>query len=405
MPECIASGPLQFEVATQGDDFQIRRLLRQSPMHGNVSISLEREPDYFTEARAFEPKTAEAVEGDGGSANASLKRGFNATQWHTIVARDRGRVVCAGSCTIRSRFVNGRPSRVGYLGGLRLDTTYAGRFDILRRGYQFFAELQAKAPADFYFTSIAEDNLRARRFLERGVSGMPRYEFVGDFVTLIIPLRKSRGRSALGAASPPEMLVPERAETGGVAREFLSFVNHQNSRFQFAPSWSPHDLTALTQLGLRMSDVCVLRNGGQIAATGALWDQRSFKQTVIRGYKLWLMFSRFALNAFARLANYPRLPRPGETLATAFVSHAATLPERAADLMKVLRCLCGAASERKIQLLTLGFAATDPRLELIRATFRCREYRSRIYVVRWPGFGGRAAEFDGRLLAPEVSLL
>jgi len=41
----------------------------------------------------------------------------------------------------------------------------------------------------------------------------------------------------------------------------------------------------------------------------------------------------------------------------------------------------------------------------VRAKFRCREYHSRIYIVRWPDLGGSAIELDGRVLAPEVALL
>jgi hypothetical protein len=403
--EFVGSGLVKFEVATPVDDFEIRRLLRESPMPGNVSISLEREPDYFTEARAFDLKSAKVAEDRAGSANVSSQGGAVGTQWHTIVARDTGRVVCVGSCTIRPRFVNGQPLRVGYLGGLRLDAAYAGRFDVLRRGYQLFADLQAEAPADFYFTSIAEDNARARRFLERGVVGMPRYEFVGGFVTLIIAAGRASGGAAVESAGPLGTLQPDGAETPAVAEQVLSFLNHRNSELQFAPAWSPEDLTALGQLGFRISDAYVLRNGGRIVATGALWDQRGFKQTVIRGYRPWLAFSRFALDGFARLANHPRLPPVGGVLASAFVSHLATAPEQQTALVEVLCRLRASASERQIQLLALGFATSDPRLATIRAKFRCREYYSRIYVVNWPGLGRSAAELDGRLLAPEVSLL
>src|SRR5437016_827244 len=135
----------QFAVATEADDAEIRRLLRENPMPGRISLSLEREPCYFAGARL--PGEAK----------------------QTIIAREEGRIVCVGNCVIRERFVNGEPRRVGYLGGLRLDAQYAGRFDIVRRGYEFFHQLQAGAPADFYFTSIAADNERARTFLERGL--------------------------------------------------------------------------------------------------------------------------------------------------------------------------------------------------------------------------------------------
>src|SRR6185503_2625474 len=139
------AGRVEFGVATKADDPDIRRLLRDNPMPGKVSLSLEREPDYFADA------------------------GLPGEIKQSIVARQDGRLLCTGSCVIRQRFVNGQPRRVGYLGGLRLDAPYAGRFDILRRGYEFFRELQTGAAADFYFTSIAADNERARKFLEAGL--------------------------------------------------------------------------------------------------------------------------------------------------------------------------------------------------------------------------------------------
>jgi hypothetical protein len=63
------------------------------------------------------------------------------------------------------------------------------------------------------------------------------------------------------------------------------------------------------------------------------------------------------------------------------------------------------AAGRRIEFLTLGLAANDPSLALLRRKFKCREYRSRVYVVRWPGLGGSASELDGRCLGPEVALL
>src|SRR5438309_323772 len=91
------SSRTQFAVATRADDEDIRRLLRENPMPGRISLSLEREPDYFTDTHLPE-ETKQA-----------------------IIAREKGRLVCVGHCAVRQRFVNGQPRRVGYLGGLRLD--------------------------------------------------------------------------------------------------------------------------------------------------------------------------------------------------------------------------------------------------------------------------------------------
>jgi hypothetical protein len=363
-----------FEVATGADDADIRRLLRENPMPGKILLSFEREPDYFADA---------SLPGESKQ---------------TIVARDGGRVVCVGSCSIRLRFVNGTPRRVGYLGGLRLDARHVGRSDVLRRGYEFFHELQADSPADFYFTSIAADNERARRFLERGLPRMPRYEFVGEFVTMVVP---TRGRllpwSRRGPAGPT-VRTPDAAE-------LVSRVNDCNRDYQFAPSWSVDEPFTLGQVGLQSGSFrCVQANGCGIAA-GALWDQRAFKQTVIRGYAPWLTAARPVLNVLNHIMTGSRLPSVGETVANAFVSHLAVAPGDSRSMVALVDELRRIGAQCRIEFLTLGFAANDPRLEAARHQFRGREYRTRLYVVSWSDVGCAARALDGLVLAPEVALL
>jgi len=105
---------------------------------------------------------------------------------------------------VRERFINGRPMRVGYLGGLRLDASCRGRTSILLRGYEFFRKLHEEgAGPPIYLTSILGDNLPARRLLERGLRGMPTYRFLGEFVTLVIG-RRNLG-SCVGASPRPEI--------------------------------------------------------------------------------------------------------------------------------------------------------------------------------------------------------
>jgi hypothetical protein len=363
------SGRIGFAVARADDDADIRRLLRENPMPGVISLSLEREPSYFADAR------------------------LPGETKQTIIARAGGRVVCTGSCTIRQRFVNGLPRRVGYLGGLRLDAGCGGRFDILRRGYEFFHELQTVAPADFYFTSIATDNHRARTLLERGLPGLPRYEFIGEFVTVLL---STAGRRTVSSQS---------AMPASSAEQIIARLNENNCQYQFAPCWSEDEFSALQTLGLQLDDFHSFRDGTHVLASAALWDQRPFKQTVIRGYGPSLARIRPLSNLVARFTGGIRLPAIGETLANAFVTHLAGASERPDVLKKLLANLCGAAAQRGIGLLTLGFAANDPRLALVRRHFRGREYRSRLYVVRWPECGRAANELDGRILAPEVALL
>lgn len=360
---------LCYALATRADDPAIRRLLRENPMRGAISLALEREPDYF---RGTDLAGAEDT---------------------TLLAFEGGRLRCMGHCSTRRRWLNGQIRRVGYLGALRLDATAAGRVDILRRGYEAFDDARRASPADFYFTSIAADNVRARRLLERGLRGLPRYDYLTDFTTLVIPTAGCAGRPplTLGAAHPDEL---------------ATFLNAAGRHTQLAAAWTPDDLRALSRHDLPLDQIRVLRDDrGEITATAALWDQRGFRQTVIRGYAPALTCVRPAVNALARLFARPdwHLPRPHSILAHAFVSplHVAAGHERL--LAPFLAALGHEARERGIAYLTLGFSSGHPLLAIVRERFRARAYLSRLYRVRWPG------EPDGVLepfpFLPEVALL
>jgi hypothetical protein len=363
------AGEAFFDVATSADDPEIRRLLRGNPMQGQISLSLEREPSFFADAD-LPTETKQ-----------------------TIVAREHGRIVCMGSCAMRLRFIGGEQRRVGYLGALRLDGSVAGRFDILRRGYEFFRQLQNETTADVHFTSIAADNQRARRFLERGLRGMPRYQFIDEFVTAVIPLSKCRAK------------VPHSRADKATLEEIGAFLNQNNRHYQLAPCWSAAELGALSSLGLNSEDFHVIRRGAEIAGCAALWDQRSFKQTVLRKYSFWLSLLRPLINAGAWLAQRAQLPKPGTALPHAFVSHVAVTPGDPDALLTLISAVSAQARQRKIDWLTVGFAANDPRLATVRAHLPCREYRSRIYLVHWPESTRLSLDLADGCLAPETALL
>lgn len=343
----LSRSRVQFAEATHADDAAIRHLLRETPMDGAVSLTLQREPDYFADANI------------PGEAN------------QTIIAREHGEVVCVGSCVTRDLSVNGIPHRVGYLSGLRLAAAQAGRFDILRRGYQVFCELQRDHPADFYFTSILRDNMRARAFLERSIPGLPKYGFLTDYATLIIPSKLGKVPAAWGTL-------------------------HRccNDLHQFASVWTNEQLSALEYLGLKAANVVSVDG-----ASAALWDQRCFKQAVIRRYPWWLRLARPIINAL----RLEQLPRAGETLSNALVCGlTAADPNVAIAILSALRFL---AAQLGIHYISLGLSGRDPRFEMIRRAFPCRIYWSRIYLVHWPGVGGTPADLDSRLVSPELAFL
>ncbi len=175
-------------------------------------------------------------------------------------------------------------------------------------------------------------------------------------------------------------------------------LNQEQRACQFAPVWSwneihPEDFR-----------VACSREGAPVAC-GALWDQRSIKQTVVRGYSRSLRWARPFVNFVAPFLRSPRLPRIGTPLSSAFISHLAARPDQPELLVHLVSLLRESAHASGIRYLVLGLDSRDPRLARLRKAFHPREYVSRIYVVHWKDGAALAQSLDDRLLAPEVALL
>ncbi len=359
----------RFSVATANDNAAIRRLLRENPMPGAISLSLEREPDYFRGADI------------GGAED------------ETILVSERDKLVCMGRCSLRTSWINGAPQRVGYLAELRLDASAQGRFDLLRRGYRYFQELHESDPPRCYFTSIAADNDRARRLFESGRKGLPTYEFLGEFVTLLVAVP----RRAMTGKLRVEVGAPERVE------EMADVLNQQAKAQQLAAVWTAASLRSLAKHGLPLDRFQLVLEGGKIIACGALWDQRAFRQTVIRSYSFSLSTARPLINLAAQLFGTPHLPSVDTTLSHAFLSPLGFEAGRESILADFVESFFPSATRLRLEFLTLGMPAQDPRLNSLRRRFSTRAYHSRLYRVSWPG--GVSAPLKQASAFPDVALL
>lgn len=364
----------QFALAEARHEPALRRLLRECPMPGQISLSLQREPNYF-DAAAIESR-----------------------EHHALVAMRGDQAVAMGSISVQKRFYNGQPMRMGYLGGLRLHPTCQGRFEILRLGYRLFRSLHDRLDVPFYLTSVAADNVGAIRFLERNLPGMPVYQHVGDLGTALIRSAKRK--------KPNTSLCDVRQGQPELRPAIVAHLCETMSHFQFAPVWTAAEMDRqIGKHGLRDCDFQLLLEQGRVQACGALWDQRAFKQVVVSRYSTSMKMLRHAYNGYARATGRVRLPRPNVTLSQGFVSHLSVPVDRFDLLQCMLDLLRSAAHRRNIESLAIALDARDPRLRWLGAELHARVYYTRLYVVHWPDAPGVFKLSDGRLMYPEVALL
>ena len=368
---------MRFELALGEDEPAIRRLLRRTPIPGDITLSLEREP------------------------SAHIANSVASKHTQILVARteDNGEVVAMGVRGVMDWYVNGTPSKIGYLGQLRVDPSYRARPRLLLRGYAKFKELhEADGCTQIYATTIMADNMPARRALESPMKGMPRYKHIDDLVTLAITTRTGSPMSLPG--------VQIADATMGDSKEIEECLARYGSRYQFTPVWSQ---TVLKDPGrmrdLQVNDFILARRNDKVVGCVALWDQRNFKQTVVRGYSWQLACVRPAANVLSRLIGSPRLPPIGEQLDMAYVSHIAVDGDDPEVLEILLRRALARAAEKGVTLVSLGFSHRNVLAEFVAARFRARKYHSRIYVVFWPDGADTAAAIKSIPSHLEVAIL
>ncbi len=364
---------LVIDRATEEDDEEIRSLLRRMPMEGDIRLTFEREPD---------SRLSATIEGD---------------RHHAFVAKDaQGRIRGLCSRSVRPVWLNGRPARVGYLGQLRLEVPLGGSLRPIVDGFAACSLTRQSDELPFDLTSIMSDNRRARRVLERGLSGLPRYRQLSGFKTFLFTGRQRARRS------DPALRI-ERASPDAAPR-IASFLQSQYQRFQFAPVWSESDLASeeVTR-DLRIDDFLVATMEERIVGCAALWDQSRFRQTVVRGYSSRLGRARHLVNLGMKLTGRPLLPEVGSPIRFGAISHFAVDVDSPDVALSLLGEIIQVASTKAFDYVVLGLADGHPLSGVVEDSLVSRTLSSILYTVHYDGADMPAP--DGRPAHVEVATL
>ncbi len=368
-PKIVLVGP-----ANEPD---LRRLLRDTPLSGDIRLALEREPNAFEAA---------AVSGD---------------EYQLILGYDEPgrRVLGAGARFELDAYINGQPQRIGYLGELRVAGGLRQRRKLLLAGYDALRRQHETGSARIYLTTIIETNTAARRLLEAGLGGMPTYRPLESMVTFTIPAKRGAARKRSPSPAPVTACEDQLPE---IAAKLADHGRH----YQFYPVWSESALASGQRCrALSAQDFVLCRKGDRLAGCLALWDQRSFKQTVITGYAERLDRLRPLFNLVAPLLGRPRLPSPGSRLESGFLSHVACDPDDAGTMEAMIRYACRGALQRGLDYVMIAFAERNPLTAMIRDRFSCHSYASVVYAAYWEDGRDTADSLDGRMPHAEVAIL
>ena len=358
-----------YRVASLADEEAIKTTLRDNEMASWVSLSTEHEPSYFASADLFgHRKTIVAVK-----ENSSTSAGM-------------------GSYALMPVHVNGNVVTGGYLGQLRVRPEFRNRFRAIRNAYQALKVIsQSQGDTPIWFTSIASQNLAAKRLLEANLKHMPAYQPVGEMITMALSATGGTGRNVMRAA--------ERADIPALT----AFYNQSARRYQYSPALSEAWLGSLDgRHGLSLDDFWVLKDRGTIRACFALWDQRKLKQSVVRGYRFPLALLRRPYNALARLTRRVTLPPVGEPISYLFVAFLGFEGNAQSDRRIVIDSARALVKARNAPIAMLGVSAQSDMVDELRSVPKVT-YHTTIESVTWPE--DAAVPLDGRMVQPEIAIL
>ncbi|MES3021888.1 MAG: hypothetical protein V4857_09935 [Pseudomonadota bacterium] len=274
-----------FTLAEPEDDAQLRARMAQDWMDGDIAVSFRREPNYFAGCR---------LQGD---------------MAQVIVCRDiaRDKIVGLGSRCSSTMYIDGKPTRAGYLADLRGDPEYR-KGTLLARGYRLLRNLHEDDLLPVYYTVIYDTNAVALRNLVGGRAGLPSYVPMGRILTPALHLDMRKPALALPG-------VQLRRARGDELGAIVAFLNRQLSSRQFAPVYREQDFLASGRCsGLGAEDFFLALRDGEIVGTIAAWDQAAIRQTHIERYSRTLRLLRPFYQIASALSPLKPLPPVGSRI-------------------------------------------------------------------------------------------
>ncbi len=367
---------IQIRSAHFGDNAKIAELFRVCSFGTQIQLTLERSPSFFQSL---------CVEGE---------------KIETIVAEHSasGRIAACGVRAEKQAFLNGALQTTGYLGLCRIHPEYQHR-RVLASGFRFLKKLHLQGRAHVYLTTISEDNSEALKILTSERAGLPRYQPWGELISSIIK------PSNFIRLKDDTHLTLRKASKADLP-ELLSFLNAQGREKQFFPCYRENDFVAGGLLsGLTIENIFLAFDGKQIVGSLAVWDQRSYKQMMVRGYSPRLNLLRKAYNLIAPVLRRPSLPAIGQPIP--IVAGALSCVER--NEPSIFQALLREALRKLHQynpknLFLLSLHKSDPLLKVLQPLPHWK-YGSHLYLAHWADGSEIVKSLDSRIPYVETGAL
>lgn len=340
-------------MADCSDDPALQRILRESPMPGEISVAFCRQPSYFFGA------------------------GVQGKFYQVPVARDRLNGEITGFITraVKSVFINGEVREIGYLSNLRIESQYRGG-TLLARGAKFLRQLHQDQKTPAYLQTIVEDNTDAKKLLTGGRAGLPSSYDLGRYLTFAINIYRKK--------KPVTYDIEIIKGTMALLDEIILCIHRNGAAKQFYPYYTKEDFYYENELlrGFKVEDFYIAVRKNKMVGVMGKWDQKDFKQTVVTGYYGKMKWIKPLYNLAARRVGFSPLPEPNSQIKSFYGSFIAVADNDLQVFRALLRAVYNDAVEKGYSYFWVGLHESDRLAEACKE-YNHIKYTSRLYVMYW----------------------
>lgn len=279
-----------------------------------------------------------------------------------IIRDKNGKITFQAACIPGCYHVDGKSIIAGYVGGIRKRNDYNGVIN-----WKDVVHFVEKQGLGIYLCSFLSGNEASEKMFFKKRNFMPELIPLCNYTTYIIN---------------PQIF--KKSLTGGLTFRSINsddidnvheFLKNEMMKYNFSPVIN--NLTNFS--GLNLEDCYVLeKKEGEILAFGVLWNQKGFKQYIVKGYSKTLkMIQKFSF--ISEILGYIEMPEEGKELdfpiLSFFYSKDSNMEIYSLFLNQIAKVI-----RKKYKLFVIGICDDDP-VDRLYKKIRTINFKSKIYCA------------------------
>lgn len=338
-------------LATAKDNTALLALLKRVHQIGSITLTFEREPNFFAGALV------------------------SCEHEHVLVAEDLnnpGVLIAMVDIGQRRQYINGKVELVRYLHDLRVAPEARGGNALKTLFLAIAAHIGTEE--GWMEAVILEENLIPLGIIDRGRPWLPNFYRGGRVVTSVLPAQQRNVGPDSGLTIRPATIKDA---------PLLQHLWDKASHRQGFPRYDVNDLLAgrAYYQCLKINHYLIAFSNGRAIGSVGIWNQKPFKQTRVTRYTPWVAALRRPYNLYSRIFGGLRLPSPGHCF-NYLILHSLAIDHDNPEVFKALLDYVLEHHLQPTQSLLCGFFDDHP-LEPVLQGFRRKTVFSRHFFISY----------------------